>query len=201
MAILDLDPPVRGRARVLAAALEMFAAQGFDRTTTRDIGRAAGITSPALYRHYATKDDLGIDLYRRCYAAMIDAVRRGCESAGTPIEKLSTYVVALTALYECEPLAMLFVDEHQLRFWPHVRAEFEPDTLSAMVRRWINDGRAEGSLRADVDPEAQIALVMGLVSQWCAMRRTGLAGAATAASLPLAMRNALANPTKGKRPR
>lgn len=91
---------------------------------------------------------------------------------------------------------MLYVDEHQLRFWPQLRAEFEPATLSAMVTRWVTAGRRDGSLRKDVDGAAQVALVMGLVSQWCAMRRAGLAKPKSTAGLPLAMRNALIAPER-----
>jgi AcrR family transcriptional regulator len=187
----DLAPTGRGRARVLATALHLFTEQGFDRTTTRDIGRAAGISSPALYRHYASMDDLGRDLYRRCYRVMVDAVRAAAQGADGPLARLAAYATALAALYEREPLTVLFVDEHQLRFWPQLRAEFEPDTLSAMVTRWVAAGRGDGTLGTDVEAAAQVALVMGLTSQWCAMRRAGLASAASAASLPVLLRRAL----------
>ncbi len=181
----------RGRGRVLATALHLFAVQGFDRTTTRDIGRAAGISSPALYRHYESKDALGLDLYRRCYAAMVDAVREASAAAPSPIERLCAYVQALTQLFERDPLAVLFVDEQQLRFWPLLRDEFEPDTLSSLVGRWVEAGRAERAFCRDVDAAAQVALVMGLASQWFSMRRAGLAEAAGAASLPVLLRHAL----------
>jgi AcrR family transcriptional regulator len=57
----------RGKERVLRAALDLFAKRGFDQVTIRDIGDAAGVTNPALYRHYPSKEELGVDLYRRCY--------------------------------------------------------------------------------------------------------------------------------------
>ena len=187
----DPAPARRGRARVLSTALHLFTEQGFDRTTTRDIGRAAGISSPALYRHYASMDDLGRDLYRRCYAVMVGAVREATQAADGPLARLAAYATALAALYERESLTVLFVDEHQLRFWPQLRAEFEPNTLSAMVARWVAAGRGDGTIGADVDAVAQVALVMGLTSQWFAMRRAGLASAASAASLPVLLRRAL----------
>lgn len=184
--------PPRGRERVLAVALHLFATRGFDRTTTRDIGSAAGITSPALYRHYATKDDLGLDLYRRCYETLVAAVREGATQAGSPLACLAAYPSAVAALFEREPLAVLYVDEHQLRFWPALRDSFLPDTLSGMVSRWVDAGRADGSVRRDVEAAALVALVMGLPSQWFALRRAGLAAAEGAAGLALLVRAGLA---------
>lgn len=186
---------LRGKQRVLTAALELFASQGFDRTTTRDIGNAAGFTSPALYRHYASKDALGLDLYRRCYASMVGSVRQIAATHAAPLDRLAAYPSTLCRLYEKTPTAVLFVDEHQLRFWPLLRDEFLPDTLSNMVTRWIEQGRRDGTVRADVDSSALVALVMGLPSQWYAMRRARVAPAdSAAADLPILVRAALGRP-------
>ena len=46
------------RARILATALEMIAANGFADTSTREISERLGFTKAALYYHFRTKDDL-----------------------------------------------------------------------------------------------------------------------------------------------
>lgn len=46
------------RQRVIAAALRLFARDGFRRTTIRDIAWEAGITDAAIYYHFAKKDEL-----------------------------------------------------------------------------------------------------------------------------------------------
>jgi AcrR family transcriptional regulator len=43
------------RAALLAAAARLFAERGFDRVTLDDIGGAAGISGPAVYRHFPGK--------------------------------------------------------------------------------------------------------------------------------------------------
>jgi AcrR family transcriptional regulator len=43
------------RASLLAAAARLFARQGFDGVSIEDLGRAAGVTGPALYRHFPSK--------------------------------------------------------------------------------------------------------------------------------------------------
>jgi AcrR family transcriptional regulator len=55
---------------ILDAARRLFHAQGYERTTIDDIGAAAGISGPGIYRHFAGKQDIlaklveqGIDLH------------------------------------------------------------------------------------------------------------------------------------------
>jgi AcrR family transcriptional regulator len=43
------------RTALLAAAARLFAERGFERVTLEDIGGAAGISGPAVYRHFAGK--------------------------------------------------------------------------------------------------------------------------------------------------
>lgn len=55
----------------MEASKELFARQGFEGTTTRQIALAVGVNEAIIFRHFATKEDL--------YWAVID---RECELAG-----------------------------------------------------------------------------------------------------------------------
>jgi AcrR family transcriptional regulator len=58
------------RSLLLDAAEEVFAEKGFIPATLDDIGRAAGYTKGAIYKHFATKEDLFLavsDRYWRRY--------------------------------------------------------------------------------------------------------------------------------------
>lgn len=46
------------RDRIQAAALELFAAHGIRETSLRQIAERLGITKPALYYHFASREDL-----------------------------------------------------------------------------------------------------------------------------------------------
>ena len=51
------------RAALKAAALELFAADGFDATSTASIAAAAGVTERTFYRHFPTKEAVLFDDY------------------------------------------------------------------------------------------------------------------------------------------
>lgn len=44
------------RAQILGTAAELFAARGFHGVSVADLGAACGISGPALYKHFSSKD-------------------------------------------------------------------------------------------------------------------------------------------------
>jgi AcrR family transcriptional regulator len=46
------------RAAILQAALELFSRQGYQETGIDEIGAAAGVSGPAIYRHFGSKQEL-----------------------------------------------------------------------------------------------------------------------------------------------
>jgi AcrR family transcriptional regulator len=44
------------REQILDRAADLFASRGFHGTSVQDVGAACGISGPALYRHFASKD-------------------------------------------------------------------------------------------------------------------------------------------------
>lgn len=58
------------REEILDAALSLFTRDGLHAVSTRQIAEAAGISQPALYAYFATKDDLIADLCVRAFATL-----------------------------------------------------------------------------------------------------------------------------------
>src|SRR3954447_25974979 len=46
------------RAVILTAALELFSRQGYQETGIDEIGAASGVSGPAIYRHFGSKQEL-----------------------------------------------------------------------------------------------------------------------------------------------
>jgi AcrR family transcriptional regulator len=70
----------RGRARrdqIIAAATQLFYQRGFYATGIDDIGAAAGITGPGVYRHFAGKDEILIAVLDRIWMML----RAGIDAA------------------------------------------------------------------------------------------------------------------------
>src|SRR6516165_681020 len=61
------------RARIQQVALELFAEQGYDATSLREIAERLGVTKAALYYHFKSKEDIVRSLVED-YFGQIDAL-------------------------------------------------------------------------------------------------------------------------------
>ncbi len=64
MRVFNSPPPseAQTRNRILQAAQRLFAAQGFDGTTTRDLAQAAGVAEGTLFRHFSNKKAILVEV-------------------------------------------------------------------------------------------------------------------------------------------
>jgi AcrR family transcriptional regulator len=64
MRVFNSPPPseAQTRTRILDAAQRLFAAQGFDGTTTRDLAAAANVAEGTLFRHFPNKKAILVEV-------------------------------------------------------------------------------------------------------------------------------------------
>jgi AcrR family transcriptional regulator len=61
------------RARIQQVALELFAEQGYERTSLREIAERLGVTKAALYYHFKSKEDI-VRSFTEDYFSRLDAL-------------------------------------------------------------------------------------------------------------------------------
>jgi AcrR family transcriptional regulator len=74
------------RLQLLAAAERLFAERGFLAVRLEDIGAAAGVSGPAIYRHFPNKESMLVELLVGISARLLDGARdvtaRSADAAG-----------------------------------------------------------------------------------------------------------------------
>ncbi|GAA2129238.1 hypothetical protein GCM10009760_00290 [Kitasatospora kazusensis] len=65
------------RARIIDVALELFAGQGYEKTSLREIADRLGVTKAALYYHFKTKDDIVLGIVQSMAAPIDEAIAWG----------------------------------------------------------------------------------------------------------------------------
>src|SRR5215470_17351340 len=153
-----------GKRAVLSAALELFATKGIDATTVRDIGAAAGLTNPAMFRHFSGKEELALHLFER--------ILRRLRSSLPPVDlqpfdgQLRRTIAAYLAFFDEDLTAALYFQENLRRLWPQLPEAARRQSLFAHFRALIKAGIAQGKVSADDDPRLLIALLAGLLGQF-----------------------------------
>ena len=113
------EPPTqRGKDRrdqIIAVATELFHERGFHATGIDDIGSAAGITGPGIYRHFAGKDEILIAVFDRIWMMVKEAI--DASHLLGPSDALD-YLIARHVRLSVEHRAEFTLLAHDLRFLP-----------------------------------------------------------------------------------
>ena len=115
--IQSLLPAGQGSARLddyIGVASELFARQGYDRTTVRDIAKALGVTSGSMFFHFKTKQDL-------LESVILKGIRDGC-------------ALVEAALLEAPSGAL-----QRLRVLTHMHLRLTHGTLKSAHRVWSRE--------------------------------------------------------------
>jgi AcrR family transcriptional regulator len=69
------EAPGSTKARILAAAEEVFAARGFEGAGTREIAARAGVNISSLHYHWASKETLYVAVFHDIFERLLDLLR------------------------------------------------------------------------------------------------------------------------------
>jgi AcrR family transcriptional regulator len=124
------------RERILAAAERCFDRHGVRKTTIDDIASEVGLSRPSVYRYFADRDDLLLELITRHGRALIDRAHKSISRQSSLPDQIVEN--------------LLYVAEHA-RQDPLTRIVIDPDATS-LGRRMITSGASE-TCRAELwDP-------------------------------------------------
>ncbi len=149
---VDPERTAARRAEITAAAAELFAARGFDRTTAADIARAAGISSGSVFYYFADKQAIFRAIFEADIPAAHEQVQRHAESPSALAGILAT-VEELAAEARWPGAAGLMVEllrvidrDEQLQEIVGGVAAVRAAGLRALVRRAAADGEIAADL-------------------------------------------------------
>jgi AcrR family transcriptional regulator len=87
MDILEEKPDTK-RPVIIRAATSLFARRGVDGTSMRDIAEAAGVREAAIYRYFASKDEMSREIFVSWYGWYSRQLREIVRGSGDMKEKV-----------------------------------------------------------------------------------------------------------------
>lgn len=154
---------------ILKEALHLFARNGIESVTVRDIAARAGYTNPALFKFFPSKDALAIYLFEICYTAIYENLAAELRP-DMPFEAQLRGIVT-AALFEMhrDLDAFLFVQDELRRMWPRVSKDVRKRSILGLIRRVLEKGLKEGKVRVTTDPNLLLAAITGTLQQFARM--------------------------------
>lgn len=77
---------------ILAAAQSLIAAKGVDAVSMADLAKATGLSRPAIYQYFASKDHVLAELVINEMADLSNAIERHIEGLKDPMERIRIWV-------------------------------------------------------------------------------------------------------------
>ena len=160
---------VAKREEILDAALEIIAREGYRRTSVRELAKAVGLSQAGLMHHFASKDELFIEILRR--RDEVDTARLQDHPEAGILENFPRVVEHNS---QVPGLVQLYVNFAAEAVGPnHIGKQFfieRFERLREELAEELRQGQQDGKFQAGLDPDSAartlLALSDGLQARW-----------------------------------
>jgi len=162
------------RGQIVRTTLALLADTPVDRITTRQVARELGISQPALFRHFRSRDEIlaAVVVHTREELARLAAAALGPMQAA-PLASLKSLMRELVDYVARNPgmPRLLFHDAGSGEEAPYHRLLAQLVSMQrSIAAELVREAQRSGEVSGDVDPERAAALLLaslqGLLLQW-----------------------------------
>lgn len=156
------DNPER-RQRILLAAREVFAKEGFRTAEVKTIASCAGVGKATIYKHFDSKEDLLLSVVMSDLQAIRDIALTNLVGAGHPLERLKSTSLAIADYLDQNRNFSLVLIREAGEFMPEIQRLHQEVVLAnqAFADAFFNALKSEGVL-PDIPNKIILNLLMNL---------------------------------------
>jgi AcrR family transcriptional regulator len=170
--IREEDPPAK--RQILRAAMKLFSERGLDGTSIRDIAEESGYTNPALYKHFASKEELAVHLFETCHRRLWTKCNAAIVAANNFDDKLQGYVGQVLALVDEHPEAMAFLSDSARVLWPKAAPAVRRQTMIGLARSLMSTAPHTRGGKAALNLDVIAASLQGTLAELTRMLQVGV---------------------------
>lgn len=170
--------PVDYKAKILSAAIKVFAQKGYVNTTMSDVSIHAKVGIGTLYNYFRNKDDLLLNCMKKTIEDEIQQIQADSEKVVDPMDKLHTFFLHHVELIRSKPYIAKFlvIELRQSEGFYKRNPSFNPmNYYLDYVRGIFNEAMQSGRIRT-VDVDALSFMVIGgmdmVMTQWLISGKT-----------------------------
>ncbi|MFS0897602.1 TetR/AcrR family transcriptional regulator [Mycolicibacterium litorale] len=148
----------QNRDRIIAAARAMIL-DSADEVRLSAVARRAGVGQATLYRHFPTREDLLAEVYRHDVAQLVSAAA-ALAAEHRPLDALARWLDRVAEYARVKRGVFAAVE---VGVWQDLSAH-SLGPIGDAVTALLNAGKAEGTVRADVDAR-DVILLLGFLTR------------------------------------
>lgn len=169
---------------LLDAATKLFAEGGYDGTSLQSIADEVGVRKPSLLYHYPSKEELRLAVLRRVFEHWNEVFPRILQVATSGSDRFEGLVGEIVSFFAQDPDRARLVLREMLDRPEHLRVQMNEYVAPwiKIMTDYIRQGQQNGTVRAEVDPEAYVLHVIGMIVSGIAT--VDVIGAPDAAGIP-----------------
>ena len=167
-----LTPRESKRMKILRAAIEVFARDGYFSARMTDVAKAADVADGTLYLYFDGKEHLLLSVFDDALERFIDQLKREMERLDDPLAKLKVMVrLHLEALGRDRALAhVLQIETRHSRKFMRLLSRGKLGEYLSLLNDIVKEGQDLGSFRQDVNTGLATNVIFGavdeLVNRW-----------------------------------
>src|SRR6266567_9412367 len=155
------------RERILRAATDVFAKNGYFNAKVAEIAKAAGVADGTIYLYFDGKEDLLITIFREHTRNYLQSLERDLAHVRRPEERIRIAIRHhLESLGRDRNLAIVAQVElrHSLKFMSLLSQQEVADYLN-MIRKVVEHGQTDGTFRRNLHPQLVAKSVFGILDE------------------------------------
>jgi AcrR family transcriptional regulator len=157
----------RTRQRIVELAAPIFNRQGYVGASMRDLTTATGLEKGGIYNHFGSKEQLALEAYDFAMERITGTLARSQDGATDAPDRLVRMIRAFAktarqpAIDGGCPIMNTAIEADDTHPELRARARESMTQWHRLVGRIVKDGKAEGTLRTDIDPYALASTITG----------------------------------------
>jgi TetR/AcrR family fatty acid metabolism transcriptional regulator len=155
------------RERILRAAIDVFAQNGYFNAKVSDIAKAAGVADGTIYLYFDGKEDLLVNIFREHTRNYLQSLERELAHVKRAEDRIRIAIRHhLETLGRDRALAIVAQVElrHSLKFMSLLSQQEVADYLG-LLRKMVEHGQSEGSFRRNLNPQLAAKAIFGVLDE------------------------------------
>jgi TetR/AcrR family fatty acid metabolism transcriptional regulator len=155
------------RARILDAAVKVFAGRGFHSATVAEIARVAGVADGTIYLYFKSKDDLLLRLFDEKMTDLLAQLRAALAEEKSAPARLRRFIQLHLSLVERNPdlAAVLIVELRQSAQFIKAADRAKLAAVVDLIAEVVRAGQESGELVAAISPATVKRAVFGALDE------------------------------------